>query len=104
MVKVAKTKVAVTVYTPTHRIDGTYFMVPGSRLIDDLNARQKQFIPLSDVQITSLHDGVEMRSRYDFIALSVQSIMLFCPHPKMGDIGRQTLEVEPRVPVVLTTK
>ncbi len=97
MVKIEKTKVAVTIYTATHRIDGTYFTIPGARFIDDLNARQKQFIPLRDAIITSSHDGVERQSQCDFIAVSVRSIMFFYPNPRTVDATRRVLQIESRV-------
>jgi hypothetical protein len=97
MANIEKEKVAVTIYTATHRLDGTYFMWPGTPFIDDLNGRQKEFIALRDVEITYMHNGVEMQAWYDFIAVSVASITLFCPSPKMVGAGRQTLEIEPGV-------
>jgi hypothetical protein len=97
-----KEQVAVTIYTATHRIEGTYFMYSGTPFIDDLNARQREFIPLRDVEITYMHNGVEMQAWYDFIALNVSSIALFCPSPKMVGGGRQTLEIEPRVAALVT--
>lgn len=102
MANIEKEKVAVTIYTATQRIDGTYFMCPGTPFIDDLNARQKEFIPLRDVEITYMHNGVEMQAWYDFIALSVGSITLFCPSPKLVGAGRQTLEIEPRAEALAT--
>ncbi len=102
MVKIEKTKVAVTIYTATHRVDGTYFTIPGTRFIDDLNARQKQFIPLRDATITPSHDGVERQSRCDFIAVSVRSIMFFCPNPRAIDATRRVLQIEPRAGTLAT--
>jgi len=100
MVKIEKIKVAVTIHTLTHRIDGTYFMVPGSRFIDDLNGRQKEFIPLRDAVVTSSRDGVDTEYRCDFIAVSVRNIMLFCPNPKTVAAARRVLRIEPPVETV----
>lgn len=93
MLKVEKAEVPVIVYTATHRIEGTYFMCRDGRLSDDLNERHKQFIPLRDVRVTHAENGVEMHFRCDFVAISLQSIVLFCPNPKIIDAARQRLEI-----------
>lgn len=93
MLKVEKAKVPVIVYTATHRIEGTYFMCRDGRLSDDLNEHHKQFIPLRDVRVTHAENGSETSFRCDFIAISLQSIVLFCPNPKAIDPVRQRLEI-----------
>jgi hypothetical protein len=97
MLKIEKIKIAVTIHTATHRIDGTYFMVPDSRFIDDLNARQREFIPLRDAVVTSSRDGVDTEYRCDFIAVSVRNIVLFSPNPKTVDGARRVLRIEPPI-------
>lgn len=93
MLKVEKTRVPVIVYTATHRIEGTYFMCRDGRLSDDLNERHKQFIPLRDVRVTHAENGAETHFRCDFVAISLQSIVLFCPNPKSDDAARPRLEI-----------
>jgi hypothetical protein len=93
MLKVEKAQVPVIVYTATHRIEGTYFMCRDGRLSDDLNERHKHFIPLRDVRVTHAENGVETQFRCDFVAVSLQSIVLFCPNPKTHDTARQRLEI-----------
>lgn len=82
MIKIEKTRVPVIIYTATHKIEGTYFMQQGSRLTDDLNGQQSQFIPLKDVRVTDLKSEGDLQFRCDFMAISVRGIVLFCPKPK----------------------
>ncbi|TMI79784.1 MAG: hypothetical protein E6H04_09950 [Bacillati bacterium ANGP1] len=81
MVKVEKSEVHVLIYTATHKIEGTYFMHPGSRLIDDLNGHLKRFIPLREVSVTNLRDETEVLFKSDFVAVNVEEITLFSPGP-----------------------
>ena len=93
MLRVEKTKIPVVVYTSTHRIEGTYFMRPDGRLSDDLNERHKQFVPLRDVRVTHAENGSEVSFACDFVAVSLQSIVLFCPNPRAVDAVRPRLEI-----------
>lgn len=81
--KVQKKKLRVIVYTSTHRIEGTYSTMDGIRLLDDLNARQTEFVPLTDVRVTSLQNESEILFRSEFVAVNVHGITLFSPNPKV---------------------
>ncbi len=80
--KAEKKQVRVTIYTERHKIEGTYHMVPDARFSDDLNARQKDFIPLTRVTITDLQDsGGTAKTTTDFLALNKHHIVLFLFQP-----------------------
>ena len=85
--KVQKKKQHVILYTSTHRIEGTYFALDGVRLFDDLNARQTEFIPLTDVRVTSLQNESEILFKSEFVAVNVHGITLFSPNPKVLNGG-----------------
>ena len=75
--KAEKKQVRVTIYTEQHKVEGTYHMVPDARFSDDLNARQKDFIPLTKVTITDLHNSGGSPTTSDFLALNKHHIVLF---------------------------
>jgi len=79
--KAEKKEVRVTIYTERHKIDGSYHMVPDARFSDDLNARQKDFIPLTHVTVTDLQDGGGAPVTTDFLALNKHHIVLFLVQP-----------------------
>ncbi len=78
--KAAKKAVRVTIFTGQHKVEGTYHMVPDARFSDDLNARQKDFIPLTSVSITDLHNAGGPPMATDFLAVNKHHIVLFLIH------------------------
>ena len=79
--KAEKKEVRVTIYTERHKIEGNYHMVPDARFSDDLNARQKDFIPLTHVTIADLQDGGGPSVATAFLALNKHHIVLFLVQP-----------------------
>ncbi len=75
--KAEKRELRVIVYTERHKIEGIYHMVPDARFSDDLNARQKDFIPLTRVRITDVHDSGNPSMESDFLALNKHHIVMF---------------------------
>lgn len=81
-VRIKKTITPIIIYTATHRIEGFYYSFESSeRLLDDLNGRNTEFIPVTEARITTLgtHDGLIVAK---FVAVNVHSIALFFPNPK----------------------
>lgn len=73
--KTTKEEVRLVVYTATHRVEGTYFKVPESRLLDDLNGRAaRDFIPMRNVRISNL-DGTGPSESWDFAALNRHQVV-----------------------------
>ena len=75
--KAEKKEVRVTIYTEQHKVDGVYHMVPDARFSDDLNARQKDFIPLTKVTITDLRNTGNPPTISDFLAVNKHHIVMF---------------------------
>ena len=71
----------IIVETNRHRITG-HVMLPAdgyrSRLTDYLNASEREFLALTDVEVTSL-DGSPRIEKRDFIALSLRHVVLAMP-------------------------
>lgn len=71
----------ITLETARHRITGLLRLpVDGyrSRLTDYLNGSDRQFVALTDVELTSL-DGGSGVERRDYVALSLRHIVLAMP-------------------------
>ena len=80
-----KKKVPVLIYTATHRIEGMYHAHETARLLDDLNGRQKEFVPLTDVKVGSLQNENQSILEAEFVAVNIHNITLFCPDPKFTE-------------------
>ncbi|HKX19924.1 MAG TPA: hypothetical protein VJT33_18120 [bacterium] len=81
--RIEKKLIPVVLYTATHRIEGFYHADDnGGRLLDDLNAQHRDFIPLTNVRMTPLGaEGQLMVAK--FLAVNRRTIMLFFPNPKV---------------------
>jgi hypothetical protein len=71
----------IIVETGRHRISGSLRLPTDgyrSRLTDYLNSSEREFLALTDVELTSL-EGTPRVERRDFIALSLRHIVLAMP-------------------------
>jgi hypothetical protein len=71
----------IIIETSRHRITGQVMLpVDGyrSRLTDYLNASEREFLALTDVEVTTL-DGSPRIEKRDFIALSLRHVVLAMP-------------------------
>lgn len=72
--------------TERHRITG-HVMLPAdgyrSRLTDYLNASEREFLALTDVEVITL-EGSPRIERRDFIALSLRHVVLAMPADDAG--------------------
>ena len=71
----------IIVETDRHRITGSLRLPADgyrSRLTDYLNASERFFLALTDVEVTALDDGGEVERR-EFVALSLRHIVLAMP-------------------------
>jgi hypothetical protein len=76
----------IIVETDRHRISGLVRLpVDGyrSRLTDYLNASEREFVALTDVEVTSLNGSTRVEQR-DFVALSLRHIVLAMPAAEAG--------------------
>ena len=79
----------IIVETDRHRITGLLRLpVDGyrSRLTDYLNASERVFLALTDVEVASLHGTPRVEQR-DFVALSLRHIVLAMPAEDAGESG-----------------
>jgi hypothetical protein len=71
----------IIVETERHRITG-HVMLPAdgyrSRLTDYLNASEREFLALTDVEVTLLEGSPRIEKR-DYIALSLRHVVLAMP-------------------------
>ena len=77
----------IIVETDRHRITGVLRLpVDGyrSRLTDYLNASERVFLALTDVEVASLHGTPRVEQR-EFVALSLRHIVLAMPASENGD-------------------
>ena len=76
----------IIVETDRHRITG-HVMLPAdgyrSRLTDYLNASERDFLALTDVEVTTL-EGTPRIEKRDFIALSLRHVVLAMPADESG--------------------
>jgi hypothetical protein len=76
----------IIVETDRHRIVGQV-MLPAdgyrSRLTDYLNASEREFLALTDVEVTTLEGTPRIETR-DFIALSLRHVVLVMPADDEG--------------------
>jgi hypothetical protein len=77
----------IIVETDRHRITGVLRLPADgyrSRLTDYLNASERVFLALTDVEVTSL-DGATRVEQREFVALSLRHIVLAMPADADGD-------------------
>jgi hypothetical protein len=76
----------IIVETDRHRITGSLRLPADgyrSRLTDYLNASERFFLALTDVEVTILDGGAEVERR-EFVALSLRHIVLAMPADENG--------------------
>lgn len=76
-VRAVKEKIAVIVLTTSYRVEGEMHVVPGGRLLDEIN-KEREFIPITNATIydvTGEHPVVTL----DFIAINKRLIVMLAP-------------------------
>ena len=76
----------IIIETDRHRISGLVRLpVDGyrSRLTDYLNASEREFLALTEVEVTTLNGSARVEQR-DFVALSLRHIVLAMPAAETG--------------------
>ncbi len=77
--KVQKMKIPVVIFTADHKFEGTYHSYEGNRLLDDLNARQKPFIPLTQVRVTDLRHKDTAPRDLEFLVVHIDHVSFVAP-------------------------
>jgi hypothetical protein len=72
--RIEKMPVKVTIFSHLFKVEGFVHVIPGSRLLDLLNA-PGDFLPVTEATISSL-EGAQELGKKDFLALRKSSIIL----------------------------
>jgi hypothetical protein len=95
----------VRIETQRHEIEGT-LQLPNegfrSRTTDFLNAHERDFLALTDVEVRWL-DGSRQATRHDFLAVAVAQIVLVFELETLGVIDDSGAEPEPAPLQVVST-
>lgn len=76
-VKIEKEKVAVIIITTSYRLEGEMHVVPGGRLLDEIN-RERTFIPLTNATLYDPGSGQPIDT-LDFIAINKELVLMIAP-------------------------
>lgn len=76
-VKTSKDKISVIVLTTTYRLEGELHLVPGGRLLDEVN-RNRDFVPLTNVTLFDPGSGQPVDT-LDFIAVNKNLVVMIAP-------------------------
>ena len=76
-VRGVKEKVPVILLTTTFRFEGEMHVVPGGRLLDEIN-KERDFIPLTNVTVYD-NRGEQPLDTLDFIAVNKELVVMVAP-------------------------
>jgi hypothetical protein len=89
----------VRIETARHEIEGT-LQLPHegyrSRTTDFLNAHERDFLPLTDVEVSWL-DGSREPQRHDFMALAVRHVVLVLELGSLGVVDESGAQPAPQL-------
>ena len=86
--RVEKEKIEVIIFTPHHKIEGTIYLYPSSRLTDFMNVTTA-FIPVTDAKIYALTDDRLLFSG-NFLNINKNNITMIFPKDAVAD--EQTID------------
>lgn len=76
-IKAFKERVPVILLTASYRIEGEMHVVPGGRMLDEIN-KERDFIPVTNATIYEIAGEVPLDS-LDFIAINKNLIVMVAP-------------------------
>lgn len=76
-VRAVKEKIPVILLTTTYRLEGEMHVVPGGRLLDEIN-KERDFIPVTNALIYDL-SGEAPLDTLDFIAVNKALVVMVAP-------------------------
>lgn len=76
-VRAVKEKIPVILLTTTYRLEGEMHVVPGGRLLDEIN-KERDFIPVTNATIYDL-SGEAPLDTLDFIAVNKALVVMVAP-------------------------
>lgn len=78
--QVRKEKVRVTISIREGLwVEGDWYILPGSRITDIVNIKQRDFFPLTDCNIIDIHTN-EVLKTAEFLLINRETIDLIIPH------------------------
>jgi len=76
-VRAVKEKIPVILLTTTYRIEGEMHVVPGGRLLDEIN-KERDFIPITNATVYDI-SGETPLDTLDFIAINKALVVMVAP-------------------------
>jgi hypothetical protein len=76
-VRAIKEKIPVILLTNTYRLEGEIHVVPGGRLLDEIN-KERDFLPLTNATVYDISGETPLDS-LDFIAVNKNLIVMVAP-------------------------
>lgn len=76
--KVVKEKIPVVILTNNYRVEGEMHLVPGGRLIDEINKKDRNFLPVTNVTIYDVK-GDSPLDTLDFLAINKELVVFVTP-------------------------
>lgn len=76
-VRAVKEKVPVILLTTTYRLEGEMHVVPGGRLLDEIN-KERDFIPITNATVYDV-SGEQPLDTLDFIAVNKSLVVMVAP-------------------------
>lgn len=76
-VRAVKESIRIILLTSTYRVEGYLHVVPGGRLLDEVN-KEREFIPLTRASIYTL-DGETPLDTLDFVAINRAQVVMLAP-------------------------
>ena len=76
-IKTFKERVPVILLTASYRIEGDMHVVPGGRMLDEIN-KERDFIPVTNATVYELNGDTPLDS-LDFITINKDQIVMVAP-------------------------
>lgn len=73
-----KEKVPVILLTASYRVEGEMHVVPGGRMIDEINKKDRDFIPVTNATIYEIAGDAPLDS-LEFIAVNKNQVIMVAP-------------------------
>jgi len=80
-VRAVKEKIPVILPTTTYRLEGEMHVVPGGRLLDEIN-KERDFIPITNATVYDI-SGETPLDTLDFIAVNKSLVVMVAPSVPM---------------------
>lgn len=76
-VRAVKEKIPVILLTTTYRLEGEMHVVPGGRLLDEIN-KERDFLPVTNATVYDI-SGETPLDTLDFIAVNKSLVVMVAP-------------------------